>query len=64
MIGVLATGLALLALRVAGVIDWPWWLCSLPLWGAALVLAWLPAICTLVGVVADMRDERRRKADG
>jgi hypothetical protein len=41
----LTFGVAFVTLRLCGVIDWPWWLVTLPLWGppaavlAVLVLA-------------------------
>lgn len=39
-------GLLFIGLRLAGVIDWPWWAVLSPLWGGALL--WLVAVAALI----------------
>lgn len=41
-----------LVLKLCGVIDWSWWLVTLPLWGPiALVLAIMAVLFVFVGLV-------------
>ncbi len=51
-----ALGILFIGLRLAGLIDWPWWLVLSPLWGGALL--WLIAVAVVV--VAAVSDESRR----
>lgn len=51
-------GLVLIFLRVAEVIDWPWWIVTAPLWGAA-VLSVLLAVVSMVCVTIVLMKERK-----
>lgn len=46
-------GILFIGLRLAGVIDWPWWVALSPLWGGAMV--WVAAVAILCACA--VRDE-------
>ena len=56
-------GLLFIGLKLGGVIDWPWWQVTLPLWGGWALVFGVALFGTVVLVVADMtpRHRRRRK---
>lgn len=47
--------LLFVALRLTGVIDWPWWLVLAPTWGAVALAAVLGAVLAIVTVATDRR---------
>jgi len=57
-----ALGLLFIGLKLGHVIDWSWWLVTLPLWGgAALVVAILALVVAGAGVGAAVKSAGRRR---
>ena len=48
-----ALAVLLIGLRLAGLIDWPWWAALLPLWGPFALVALLVLVIAVLEVAID-----------
>lgn len=56
-----ALGLLFIGLRLASLIDWPWWVVLAPIWGSTVARLLLVAVIFLGEVCKESaRNERRR----
>jgi MFS superfamily sulfate permease-like transporter len=51
-------GVLFIGLRLANVIDWPWWVVLAPIWGPAVLVV---VILTLISVISQ-RSERKNRS--
>ena len=62
----IGSGVTLAALRIGGVIDWAWWLATMPLWGPAALLVVIfvalviaAMVCAAVKVIVDEMNKKK-----
>lgn len=49
-------GIVFIVLKLCGVIDWSWWLVTLPLWGGLVIGIVLVLFAFMIGMIKELKE--------